>query len=122
MASVLVFCEFGANGLKKSSLELLSAARSSGLKIQALTLGTGARGLSDALGKEGVDEIVAGEDASFDKYNPELFTEVVAGVISGKKPSIVLASSSSLARDLFPRVAARLQTGVISDCTELKIT
>ena len=54
MASVLVFCEFGPNGLKKSTLELLSAARRSGLKIQALALGSGAKGLTAALGKESV--------------------------------------------------------------------
>lgn len=122
MANVMVFCEFGANGLKKSSLELLSAARKSGMKIQALVLGTGAKALAGALGKEGVDELTAGEDAAFDKYNPELFTEVVANVLNSKKPSVVLASSSSLARDLFPRVAARLNVGAISDCTELEVS
>jgi electron transfer flavoprotein alpha subunit len=121
MSSVLVYCEFGPNGLKKSTLELLSAARKSGLKIQALALGSGAKGLTAALGKEGVDEAVISDDPSLDKYNPELFTELVSGVLASKKPSVVLASSSSLARDLFPRVAARLHTGVTSDCTELEI-
>ncbi|MES2856137.1 MAG: electron transfer flavoprotein subunit alpha/FixB family protein, partial [Bdellovibrionota bacterium] len=50
------------------------------------------------------------------------FTEVVSQILSSKKPAVVLASSSMLARDLFPRVAARLNTGVASDCTELEIT
>src|SRR5262245_61179399 len=122
MANILVFCEFGSSGLKKSTLELLSAARKSGMKIQALALGTGAKALSGALGQEGVDEAVLGEDSALDKYNPELFTDLVAGVLNSKKPAVVLASSSSLARDLFPRVAARLQTGTISDCTELEIS
>src|SRR5262249_17805708 len=57
-----------------------------------------------------------------DQYNPELFTEVVSTVLNGKKPAVVLGSSSSLGRDLFARVAARLNTGTISDCTELEIT
>ena len=122
MAHVLVFTEFANGQLKKGSLELLSAARKSGLKIQALALGTGAKGLADALGKEGVDEAIVGDNAAFDKYNPELFTEVVAGVLSGKKPEVVLASSTMLARDLFPRVAARIGTGVTSDCTEIEIS
>ncbi len=122
MAHVLVFTEFANGQLKKGSLELLSAARKSGLKIQALALGTGAKGLADALGKEGVDEAIVGDNAAFDKYNPELFTEVVAGILSGKKPEVVLASSTMLARDLFPRVAARIGTGVTSDCTEIEIS
>lgn len=123
MAHVLVFTEFSQGGqLKKSALELLSAARKSGLKIQALALGSGAKGLADALGKEGVDEAILGDDAAFDKYNPELYAEVVANVLDSKKPAVVLASSSTLGRDLFPRVAARLNTGAISDCTELEIS
>lgn len=123
MASVLVFTEFTQNGgLKKSALELLSAARKSGLKIQALALGSGANGLAAALGKEGVDEAILGDDSAFDQYNPELFTAAVSDLLNGKKPAVVLASSSTLARDLFPRVAARLNTGAISDCTELEIS
>lgn len=122
MAKVLVFTEFANGQLKKGALELLSAARKSGLTVQALALGTGAKALVEALGKEGVDEAFIGDNASFDKYNSELFTEVVATLLGAKKPEVVLASSTMMARDLFPRVATRLNTGVTSDCTELEIT
>jgi electron transfer flavoprotein alpha subunit len=63
-----------------------------------------------------------GDNAAFDKYNSELFTDAVSALLSSQKPEVVLASSTMLARDLFPRVAARLNTGVTSDCTELEIT
>lgn len=122
MAHVLVFTEFANGQLKKGALELLSAARKSGLKVQALALGTGAKGFVDALGKEGVDEAFLGDNAVFDKYNPELFTEAVAHVLKTKAPAVVLATSTMIARDLFPRVAARLGVGVSSDCTELEIS
>lgn len=122
MSHVLVFTEFSGGQLKKGALELLSAARKSGLKIQALALGSGAKGLVDALGKEGVDEAILGDSSAFDQYNPELFAEVVANTLGAKKPAVVLASSTMLARDLFPRVAARLNVGVTSDCTELEIS
>lgn len=122
MANVLVFCEFGPGGLKKSSLELLSAARKSGLAIQAVALGTGAKSLADALGKEAVDTAILGDDSAFDKFNPELYTEVLSGIIAQKTPAVVLASSSALGRDLFARIAARLDSGLATDCTELEIT
>jgi electron transfer flavoprotein alpha subunit len=108
--------------LKKARLEMLSAARRSGLKVQALALGTNAQALADAFGKEGVDEALIADSDVFDKYNPELFADVVSGVITTKKPAVVLASSTMLARDLFPRVAARTGSGVTSDCTELSIS
>ncbi|HVK60251.1 MAG TPA: electron transfer flavoprotein subunit alpha/FixB family protein, partial [Bdellovibrionales bacterium] len=73
-------------------------------------------------GAESVDEAFVADSANLDKYNPELFADVVSGVLAAQKPAVVLASSSMLARDLFPRVAARLNTGVASDCTELEIS
>ncbi len=122
MSSVLVFTEFTNGQLKKGALELLSAARKSGLKVQALAVGAGAKSLVAQLGLEGVDEAFVADSGALDKYNSELFTEIVSGVLSSKKPAVVLASSTSLARDLFPRVAARIGTGVASDCTELEIS
>lgn len=122
MAHVFVFAEFANGKLKKGALELFSAARKSGLKIQALALGSGARSLVDQLANEGVQEAFLGDHGSFDQYNPELFAEVVGNILDTQKPSIVLATSSSLARDLFPRVAARLSTGVTSDCTSIEIS
>ena len=122
MSSVLVFSEFAGGQLKKGALELFSAARKSGWKISGLALGSGAKSLAAALGQQGCEEAFLGDHAAFDSYNPEAFAATVAKVIADKKPTVVLASSSMLARDLFPRVAARLQTGAISDCTELSFS
>ncbi|MCM2280529.1 MAG: electron transfer flavoprotein subunit alpha/FixB family protein [Bdellovibrionaceae bacterium] len=122
MATITVFTEFSANGqLKKSAIELLTAARGSGNKIHAIALGSGAGQLAAQLGQHGVDEAFLGDHAAFDQYNPEVFTAAVAQILEANKPAIVLASSSLLGRDLFPRVAARLKTGIASDCTELSI-
>jgi electron transfer flavoprotein alpha subunit len=121
MAHVLVFTESAGGQLKKGSLELLSAARKSGLKIQALAIGSGSKALVDQLGREGADEVLVADSTTYDQYNPEIYTELVCQAIEKKQPSIVLASSTMLARDLFPRVGARLSAGVTSDCTELEI-
>lgn len=122
MSTVLVFTEFANGQLKKGALELLSAARKSGLKVQALALGSGSKALVDQLGKEGVDEVFVADNAALDTYNPELFSDVVSTFLAAKKPAVVLASSTMLARDLFPRVAAHMGVGVASDCTELEVT
>ncbi|MCB0351105.1 MAG: electron transfer flavoprotein subunit alpha/FixB family protein, partial [Bdellovibrionales bacterium] len=58
-------------------------------------------------------------DDNLKNYNPELYSKLMSDLISQEKPDYVLASSSMLARDLFPRVAQILDAGVISDCTEL---
>ena len=122
MAQILIFTEFAGDQIKKGSLELLSAARESGMKIQALLMGTGANGLTAKLGAEGVDEIIVANDSRFDQYNSEELSAAMADVIRSKAPTVVLATSNMMARDLFPRVAARLGVGLASDCTELELS
>lgn len=122
MSDVFVFCEFANGQLKKGALELLSAAQKAGGKIKAIALGTGAQALTSQLGANGADEAFIGDAAAFDKYNPELFTQVVADILQKNNAGVVLASSTSLGRDLFPRVAAKLGASVISDCTELNLS
>lgn len=122
MSDVFVFCEFANGQLKKGSLELLSAAQKSGGKIKAIALGSGAQGLVSQMGANGADEAFIGDAATFDKYNPELFTQVVGDILQKNSAGVVLASSTSLGRDLFPRVAAKLGASTISDCTELNLS
>lgn len=119
MSSVLIFAEQTNGKLKKGALELLTAARKSGLKIQAIAMGAGAKTAATQLGDEGAEDVFVGEGPAFASYNPEAYAEAVARVLEEQKPSAVLASSTSQARDLFPRVAARVQAAAISDCTEL---
>jgi electron transfer flavoprotein alpha subunit len=122
MGKILVFTESTKSGLKRSSLELLTAAKKSGQPVAAVIAGAHAQELSSEAGKYGATEVHALAEAAFEKYNPELFTAALADLIKKAGATVVLASASSLAKDLFPRVAARLGTGVISDCTEINIS
>lgn len=122
MAKVFVFTEFTGTQIKKGSLELLTAAKNSGNEVVACLLGPGANAVTPAAGQYGATEVFVCTDALLKNYNPELYTSALADVISKTAAEIVLASSSMLARDVFPRIAARLNTGMASDCTELKIS
>lgn len=121
MARVLVFAEFMNGKVKAGSLELLSLAKKSGAEIHALVLGAGAKSVADELAHYGASQVHLSENSSIEKYNPEVFVGVVSEVIRTAKPAIVLASGTQLARDLFPRVGAKLGSGVVTDCTEATI-
>lgn len=122
MGKVLVFVEHTNGKLKRSSVELLQAATKAGSEVNAVAFGSQAGELVASLGSNGSSRIHLIKDSSLDAYNPELFTANIVSVINAVQPSIVLASASSLGKDLFPRVAARLNTGIASDCTELTIS
>ncbi|MEK6553943.1 MAG: electron transfer flavoprotein subunit alpha/FixB family protein, partial [Bdellovibrionota bacterium] len=122
MSKILVFAESANGKLKKSTLELLTAARTAGGDVHVLSLGEGSEGLASQLAGWNVKEFHASADATLNSYNPELYTHVVSEVLNQLKPSVILASASMLAKDLFPRVATKTNAGVASDCTGLKIS
>ncbi|MBX2988095.1 MAG: electron transfer flavoprotein subunit alpha/FixB family protein [Bdellovibrionaceae bacterium] len=121
MGQILVFVESSKGALKRSSIELLQAAAQSGETVAALAVGSAADALVKEIGANGGQEIHLIKDASLDSYNPELFAAALTPVIEKVGPHTLLASASSLGRDLFPRIAARLKTGLASDCTELSL-
>ncbi len=121
MSKILVFAEFQNGKLKRSSQELLQFAAKTGQTVLGFALGTQAGTAHAELAHHGAQEIHFSKDASFDMYNPELFTAAVSEAITKTGATIILASASALAKDLFPRVGAKLSAGVVSDGTEITI-
>lgn len=119
MSKVLVFTEFQNGKIKRSSQELLQFATTTGHAVAALVLGS-VDGAQAA--QHGATEVFFSNNADFASYNPELFSATTAEAIQKSGATIVLASSSSTGKDLFPRVAAKIKAGVVSDGIEIKIS
>jgi electron transfer flavoprotein alpha subunit len=122
MGKILIFVEHQNGQLKRSAQELLTAASKSGLPSAALLIGSTAGALADSCASFGVKEVYFFKDASLDQYNSELFSAALSQTIEVSGAKTVLGSASSTGRDLFPRVAAKMNSGVLSDCTELTIS
>lgn len=121
MSKILVFTEFQNGNLKRSSQELLQFAAKTGRPVVALALGTQATtGVAQAA-HHGAQEVLLSKDSAFDAYNPELFSAATAEAIQNTSATLVLASASSAGKDLFPRVAAKIGAGVVSDGTEITV-
>jgi len=122
MAKALIFVEGQSGGLKKGSIELLFAAKAAGREVIALALGPNSPDWANSAGSYGATELWTCVDEQARAYNPELFTDVVATAIRESGADVILASATALAKDLFPRVGARLECGVASDCTGLALS
>jgi len=120
MSKVLVFCEFTNGVVKKGSLEMLSVAKNSGNEVAAVVLGPGASDVTAQIGHYGATQTFVCAHDSLGGYNSETFSNALKTVLAKYEPQVILASSTMLARDLFPKVAAHLKAGVASDCTELE--
>lgn len=121
MSQILVFTESSNGQIKRSSQELLQFAARTGQKVIAIVTGQNAQQLSQQAAHHGAQEVLGLSSIEFDQYNSELFTAAVSQIIEQTPATVVLASASSLGRDLFPRIAAKTNSGLASDCIELHI-
>ena len=122
---VWVFAEQREGELQKVSLELLGEGRRQadklGVKLTALLLGSNIEGLSKTLAEHGADEVLIADDKLLEHYTTDAYTKVICDLVNERKPGILFVGATFIGRDLGPRVAARLNTGLTADCTSIDV-
>jgi len=122
---VWVFVERKDRGIREVTFELLGKARELaqklGEKTCAVLLGENVEPFCKELAAYGADKIYLVEHPHLHEYNTDVYTSIIGGLISKYKPSIVLYPATKTGRDLAPRLAALLETGLTADCTGLDI-
>ncbi len=125
MPGIWILAEHKEGKLKKISYELLSLGKKlkskSGEEVCALLLGSGVESLADQLGPYGADKVYYLEDEVYKNYLNENYAQGIAELVKSKNPSILLGGATALGKDLFPRVATRLGTGMAMDCTSIEL-
>jgi electron transfer flavoprotein alpha subunit len=121
---VFVFVEQRNKEIQNVSLELIGIgkelAENLNQKVTAVVLGNEVKEI-EKLGYYGADNIIYAEDEELDIYMTEPYTKVLKEVIEDKKPEIVLFGATAIGRDVGPRLAGRIHTGLTADCTKLEI-
>jgi electron transfer flavoprotein alpha subunit/NAD-dependent dihydropyrimidine dehydrogenase PreA subunit len=123
-SGVMIYAEQRQGVIDRSALELLGAARrlseAEGGAVSAVLLtdegGDGCRKLVEF----GAERVYLVEHPSLRHYCTEPSTRILLRVIGRAKPSVVLAAATTTGRDLMPRVAKLLDTGLTADCTGLE--
>lgn len=90
-------------------------------KVCALLAGDNMEGLADELFAYGADVVYQISHPLLKEYTTDGYTKVITDLILAEKPEIVLFGATHIGRDLAPRIAARLDTGLTADCTRLDI-
>jgi len=68
-----------------------------------------------------IDKLYLVEDPLLEHYYTSFYTQTLVDLVKSENPEIILLGATSLGRDLAPRMAARLKTGLTADCTGLEI-
>ncbi len=122
---VMVFAEQRGGELVKVVIELLGRGRGLadelGVPLSATLMGQGVEGLAPQLIAAGADTVYIIQDPRLEKYNTSCYANAMIKLINSIKPEIVLYGATHIGRDLAPRIAKRLGTGLTADCTELTI-
>src|SRR5688500_9710705 len=126
MANVFAFAETRGGELRKVALEAVTAARAiadatGGGEVHALL--TGAPGIAAQaarLAGHGADVVLVLEHAALQHYNAEALAATAAGRIEAGGYRAAIFAASAQGRDLAPRVAAKLRSGLASDVIALE--
>lgn len=125
MQHVIVFVEHKAGQTRKVTFELASEARkladALGGKAHAVVLGPGSSAIAEQLKNYPLDTIYVTEDADVDKYLLDPIVDYLEAVARAAGPALLLLPNTMLGRDVAGRIAARLDAGMNSDVTEIRV-
>ncbi|EJP6472423.1 electron transfer flavoprotein subunit alpha/FixB family protein [Clostridium botulinum] len=92
-----------------------------GVELCAILLGHNVDNLADELIQFGADKVYYVNDPLLEKYTTDGYAKVIVDAVNNIKPEIVLIGATHIGRDLAPRIASNLDTGLTADCTKLEV-
>lgn len=122
---VWVVCETRDGALSPVSAELISKSvelsMTLGTSVAAVFVGSGLDGAAKEASDFGADLVLVADEPRLQHYLGLPEARIVFEAIRDREPEIVLMGATTTGRDLAPRLAAMLDTGIAADCTDLYI-
>ncbi len=116
--SILVIAEHSNSTLRASTLNAITAAGKLGNDISVLVMGKGVSGVADTLAKcAGVTKVIVADCGKLEHQLPENTAEFIASF--AKTFTHIVAPATAFGKNLLPRLAALLDTQMISDVIEV---
>jgi electron transfer flavoprotein alpha subunit len=122
MAEVLVLVEPNpaGGGVRKTTLEALTAARALGEPSAVVIAAPGtAAGVKDTLAEYGAATVYVAEAPEVEDYLVAPKAEVLAGLVQEKSPAAVVIPSSPEGKEVAARLAVKTGSGFLTDVTEI---
>ncbi len=124
---ILTYVEYRDGKIKKASLEVLSEAKRLSEKkncsVTAMIVGAEEiNTFAEDCGKYGADKVVWALNSSLQNYSSDLYASAIEQIVGDEQPSILLFPATAMGKDLAPRVSAKLNAGLATDCTSCEIT
>lgn len=119
---VLVLGETREGALRNVSFEAIAAAKqiSAGGEVVAVLLGDSVQSLGEEMIQYGADRVVTVEHENLKQYTSDGYSQGFMAVHEVEKPQAIVFGHTALGKDLSPKIASKLASGLISDVTEIE--
>lgn len=120
---ILVFAELRDGKLRQVTLEALSVAstyKEQG-QLTVAVLGEVEQEVFTTLAAYGADQILSMPDPRLNHYSTDLYVLAWRKAIETVSPDVILAGHTAIGKDVSPRIAAKYQWGLLSDCTQIQL-
>ena len=120
---ILAFIEHKSGSINKSSLEAIAAAQSLGGQLgQSVTLVVlGSESAAQEVAAYDVAKVISATNDKLADYTPDAYADAFEKVVQAVDPNLVFLTHTYQVRDFAPKLAARFQKSLISDCIRAKV-
>ncbi|MFC1563791.1 electron transfer flavoprotein subunit alpha/FixB family protein [candidate division KSB1 bacterium] len=123
---VAFFIETRESGIRNVSFEAATVARKvaaeTGCTAVGIAVGSGISDKLGVFGEYGIPEVVFSDNPNLNLYTSEGYTAAVADAVKNSGAGYLIMASSAMGADLAPRVAANLDTELLSDVIEVNVS
>ncbi|NUN70706.1 MAG: electron transfer flavoprotein subunit alpha/FixB family protein, partial [Bacteroidetes bacterium] len=123
--NIIAFAEQRNGQFKKTAFEVVTAAKTLAGQLNgtvtAVVVGHNVAAIAAQLGAYGAAKVIAVDDARLALYSTTAYAKVIAEVAAAESAAVVLLPASEMGKDVAPRVAVKLNAGLASGCTALKV-
>ncbi len=120
---VIVLAEVREQSLRNVSFEAIAAAKtvSEGGEVISVLLGENVGSHADQLIHYGADQVITVDDEKLRTYTPDGYSQALLAVINQESPGAIIFGHTALGKDLAPKLASKLEAGLVSDTTHIEV-
>jgi electron transfer flavoprotein alpha subunit len=120
---VLVIGEIRDGELRNVSFEAVAAAKliANGGEVVSVLLGENVDEQANTLIHYGADRIVKVEHKDLKTYTTDAFQQAILQVMDVEQPEGVVIGHTAIGKDVAPRIAAKLNAGLVSDVVAVEV-
>ena len=121
---MIVLGEIRDGALRNVTFEAIAAGKtiSGGGNVIGVLMGKVAADAASELIQYGADKVFTADAPGLSQYTADGYAAVLGDLIENEKPDAVIFGHTSMGKDLSPKLAARFETGLISDSTDVSVT